>query len=450
MLGRSAARQLLEAVVRRSRAEQTEAVLVYERQGMTRFAGNAIHQNMAEERPILTVRAVHGRQVGTAVTTNLDDASLTRIVAQAEAIARRSPVNAEFPGLPGPAGDPGEAPYSAETLVCDPGTRGALAAVVCRLAREAGLGASGSVQTVGREIAVANSLGVFAYSPWTHARLVVAAIGEDGSGAATENASSVGALDAEGVARRAIAIGQQAQHPIEVPPGEYTVILQPEAVADMIAWLSLIGFGAAPVQQGWSFVAGKRGELVLGENVSLWDDGHDPTGLPLPFDYEGMPRQRLSLIERGVAGDVALDSAYAARMGTRTNGHASPLSDEFELGPIPTNVFMAPGTSSVDEMIRSTERGLLVTRFHYTIVVHPRQAIVTGMTRDGTFLIEHGEVTSPVKNLRYTQSYVEALREVEAIGAETPLAGRPLTIPLFPPRVPALKIGRFTFTGVTQ
>jgi predicted Zn-dependent protease len=101
-------------------------------------------------------------------------------------------------------------------------------------------------------------------------------------------------------------------------------------------------------------------------------------------------------------------------------------------------------------MIRSTEHGLLVTRFHYTIAVHPRQAIVTGMTRDGTFLIEHGEMTSPVKNLRYTQSYSEALRNVEAIGAETPLAGRPLTIPLFPPRVPALKIGRFTFTGATQ
>jgi PmbA protein len=151
------------------------------------------------------------------------------------------------------------------------------------------------------------------------------------------------------------------------------------------------------------------------------------------------------LIERGVAGDIALDSLFAGMMGARTNGHALPAATDVHAGPIPLHVFMQPGEATVDEMIRSTERGLLVTSFHYTRVVHPLYVIITGMTRYGTFLIENGDVTRPVKSLRYTQSYLDALRDVQAIGRETHLCGEGIAA-----RVPALKIGRFTFTGVTE
>jgi predicted Zn-dependent protease len=274
---------------------------------------------------------------------------------------------------------------------------------------------------------------------------MVVANGDDGNGYAEDSALDVAALDMEAVADRAIGIARRAQHPVAVPPDTYTVILQPEAVADMAHFLAVLGFGAQAVQEGRSFVAGKRGQTVLGENVTIWDDGHDPSGLPLPFDFEGVPRQRLSLIERGVAGDIALDSLYAGMMGARTNGHALPAATDFHAGPIPLHVFMQPGEATVDEMIRSTERGLLVTYFHYTRVVHPLYVIITGMTRYGTFLIERGEVTRPVKSLRYTQSYLDALRDVQAIGRETRLSGEGIAA-----RVPALKIGRFTFTGVTE
>ncbi len=188
-------------------------------------------------------------------------------------------------------------------------------------------------------------------------------------------------------------IGRRAQGPIATPPGDYTVILRPEAVADMLAFLARLGFGAMAVDDGRSFVAGQRGQRVLGENVTLWDDGHDPAGLPLPFDYEGTPRGRLALIDGGVAGDIATDAYYAGKLSWPNNGHALPVTADFYAGPIPGNPFMAPGDKTVEEMIASTERGLLITHFHYTRAVHPLRVIVTGMTRDGTFLIERGEVT---------------------------------------------------------
>ncbi len=192
-------------------------------------------------------------------------------------------------------------------------------------------------------------------------------------------------------------------------------------------------------------MAGKRGERVLGANVTLWDDGRDPANLPLPFDVEGTPRRRLTLIEHGVADAIATDSYYGALLGLESSGHA-PLPTRYaRMGPLPTHLFMAPGETTVDEMIRGVARGLLVTHFHYTRAVHPLHVIVTGMTRDGTFLIENGEVTRPVKNLRFTQSYLDALRDVQEIGRETRLVGEYVAS-----RVPALKIGAFRFTGVTQ
>jgi len=435
---------LLEGALRRSPAEQTEVVLTYNRSALTRFADSYIHQNVAEETPSLTVRAVFGKRVGTASTAILDDEGVARVLEQAATIARLAPENEDFPGLPDPAGEPAQAPYSAATVAASPEARAGAAGLICTLAREAGLRASGSVTTTGQEIAVANSRGVFAYTALSSAAIVAVATGEDGSGYAQEQALDLAALDVEAAARRAVNVGRRAQRPAALPPGEYTVILQPEAVADIAMFLSLLGFGGQAVYEGRSFVAGKRGERVLGENVTIWDDGSDPAGQPLPFDFEGLPRQRLSLIERGVAGDIALDSLYAHKLGLPNNGHALPGAAA-SVGPIPINVFIAPGQATVEEMIRSTDRGLLVTHFHYTRVVHPLHVIITGMTRDGTFQIEHGEVTGPVKNLRYTQSYLEALRRVEAIGAATRLAGEGIAV-----RVPALKIGGFAFTGVTE
>lgn len=443
MLGRAGTRAILERVLRLSTAEATEAILVDSRNALTRFADNYVHQNHLDRTPTLTVRAVFGSRAGIASTTRLDEAGLAAVTEQAAAIARRAPENPEFPGLAGAGSEISEAAYSAETMDAAPERRVALAGIACRLAREAGLAASGSVNTVGEEIAVANSQGVFAYTPRSRAGMTIVATGTDGSGYADELSLNLATIDAEAVATRAVETGLRAQRPREVAPGDYTVILQPAAVSDMLSFLSMLGFNGRAVQEGRSFMAGKEGRQVLGENITIRDDGMEPDGLPLPFDYEGEFRRPLSLIEGGVAREIALDRYFGRLLDRPSNGHAMPPGSASS--PLPVNMLMAPGESSVEEMIRSTDRGLLITHFHYTRVVHPLHVIVTGMTRDGTFLIERGEVMGPVKNLRYTQSYLEALRDVQAISRDTQLTGGMIVS-----RVPALKIGRFTFTGVTQ
>jgi predicted Zn-dependent protease len=211
--------------------------------------------------------------------------------------------------------------------------------------------------------------------------------------------------------------------------------------------MAYTGFSAVALQEGRSFMVGRMGQQIVDPRVSIWDDGASPGGLPWPFDFEGVPKQRVDLIESGVARGVVYDSYRAGKEeGKASTGHALPAPNAY--GPLPLNTFFAPGDASVEEMIANTERGLYVTRFHYTRPVEPAQVIVTGMTRDGTFLIKDGELAYPVKNLRFTQSYLEALNRVEMIGSEPRLliglAG------IARDRVPALKLGSFAFTGATE
>jgi PmbA protein len=189
------------------------------------------------------------------------------------------------------------------------------------------------------------------------------------------------------------------------------------------------------------------GTQIVDPRISVWDDGLSPAGIPWPFDFEGVPKKRVDLIQEGVARGVVYDSYRAGKEeGQTSTGHALPAPNGF--GPMPLNVFFAGGDSTLAEMIGSTERGIYITRFHYTRPVEPRRVVITGMTRDGTFLIENGEVAYPVKNLRFTQSYLEALNHVESIGAQPRLLaaawGRGRH------SVPALKLAKFRFTGATE
>jgi len=207
------------------------------------------------------------------------------------------------------------------------------------------------------------------------------------------------------------------------------------------------GFGAVALQEGRSFMNGKIGEQIVDPRVSIRDDGSNPAGIPLPIDFEGVPRQRVDLIKNGIARGVVYDSYRAGKEeGKVSTGHALPAGSA--MGPLPLHTFFEPGEGTVPDMIAGTERGIYITRFHYTRPVEPTQVVITGMTRDGTFLIEDGKIAHPVKNLRFTTSYLEALNHVDMIGDETRLLsglggiGRD--------SVPALKLSKFTFTGATE
>ncbi len=450
MLGESRVRETIEHVLSLSKADQTEVVFIRADEQLTRFANSYIHQNMAKEDIELRVRVVVGKKIGVASTNDLSDVALQRLLDSAMTVASFQQDNPDFISLPEPQPIEGIDGFVERTAACTPERRAQAAKSICLPAREGGLNASGAFATRSFEYAVGNSLGVFAYYPTTLADLRTVIMSDTGSGYAAATSLDVEDMDAEGLGREAMDKAVRSRNPMDIPPGEYEVILEEYAVSELIAYLAYMGFGAQAVQEGRSFMSGRFGEKVTGDKINIWDDGLDPRNLPMPFDFEGVPKQRVDFIRNGVATAAAYDSYTAGKEeGKRSTGHALPAPNTF--GPFPWNMVMEPGEATKEEMLVSTEKGLWVTRIWYVRPVHPLKTIITGMTRDGTFLIENGEFVGPVKNLRFTQSILEALSEVQLVAEETKL-GREAFMENFIGgiRVPALKIGKFAFTSATE
>ena len=447
VLGEERLEEIVDTILGSAKADQTEVVITTEDEYLTRFAANAIHQNVAETDVSIRVRSVLGQRVGLASANDLSQAGLAEVVRNAETAAGLQRENPEFRSLPEPRSFLPVDAYAESTAACSPQRRADGVGSIVRQARASGLTASGSFSTSVDELLVANSLGTRAYHAGTTAHVMSVVMGETGSGYAADVARDVTDVDPDEVGRIAVEKALRSANPEPIEPGAYTVILEEPAVANMLFFLGYMGLGALSVQEGRSFMAGRFGEKVTGDRITIRDDGLDPRGLPLPFDFEGVPRRGVSLIEQGVARDVVYDSFTAGREpGKASTGHALPPPSTF--GPIPIHLFMEGGTSTVEEMIASTDRGIWVTRFHYTNPVHPVKTVLTGMTRDGTFLIENGRVSKPLRNLRFTQSILEAFANVEALGREAKMVrsgfGNVVSF------APAAKIDGFRFTGTTE
>jgi len=446
LIGKQALQQIAEHVLALSSADQTEVLVQSTDEHLTRFANSTIHQNVSERDVAVRVRSVFGKKIGVASGNDLSDEALRKVVQSAETVARFQQDNPEFQSLPAPQPIEEMNVYVQATAECTPETRAKGVAAICALSRENGLQAAGAFTTSVDEIAIANSLGVSAYHCMTSAKAMTVVMGDTGSGYASDTAMDVSALDLEAIGRTAVDKALRSQHPVDAEPGPYTVILEEEAVATMLFTLGRLGLGALSVQEGRSFMNGRFGEQITGKNITIWDDGHDTRGMVLPFDFEGVPKQKVTLIENGVARNVVYDSFTAGREeGKTSTGHSLPAPNT--MGPMSVNLFMAPGKATKEEMLASTERGIWVTRFHYTNPVHPVKTVLTGMTRDGTFLIENGEIARPIKNMRFTQSILEAFANAEMLGAEWKLVR---LFGGFGSCVPAAKINGFTFTGTTE
>src|SRR6266487_2463582 len=437
-------RALLQKVLGYSQADQTEVVYLGTESALTRFANNSIHQNVAESNHELRVRAVAGKRVGVATTNRLDDESLRRVTEQALLIARLQPENPEFHSLPGPQPIVPAPGYSELTARFSPEERAQRVGIIVQLARERGLESAGAFSTNASQVAVANSLGIFAYEPRTDSEChAVVMADEQGSGYTQRIATDATTLDFEAMAREAVDKAQRSRKPVGIALGEYQVVLDTYAVGDMLQNLIFMGLSATAVQEERSFMNGQFGKQLVSPLVTIYDDGHDPAGLPQAFDYEGVPKQRVVMFDRGMASAVVYDSFTAFRERKPDTGHALPAPNPW--GPLPLHTMMVAGDANLEELFKGIDRGIYVTRFHYTNIVHPVKTLFTGMTRDGTFLIEHGELTSPVKNFRFTQSILDALRDVQAIGHE-----RIQCSDYLPVVASALRIGSFHFTGVTR
>ena len=445
MLGKEKLKAIADRVLSFSGADQTEVMIVGGDEHLTRFAANRIHQNVSETDVTVRVRAVFGHKMGVASGNDLSDEALRQVVEAAETVARFQQDNPDFHSLPEAQPAPEIDAYIAATAECSPEQRAQGVATICALSRENGLQAAGAFSTEVQETLLVNSLGIAAYHRGTTANVVTVIMSDDSSGYGAATAADVSTLDPEAVGKVAVDKALQSRHPTGIEPGAYTVILEEAAVADMLSSLGFTGFGALALQEGRSFMTGRLGQPVTGANITIWDDGLDPRGLVLPFDFEGVPKQRVTLIENGIARGAVYDSFTAGReAGKVSTGHSLPAPNT--MGPIPLNLFMAPGTATKAEMLASIERGIWVTRFHYTNTVHPVKTVLTGMTRDGTFLIENGAITRPLKNFRFTQSILEAFGRAELLSSECVLIkGRRGGI-----YVPAAKIHEFQFTGTTE
>ena len=440
MLGRDKVLEIVSKAIGYSKADQTQASVEIGEASLTRFANSIIHQNVSERNAQIAVKAVIGKRLGYCSTNKLDDGAIKATVEKAVEFARHSPENPDFVSLPEPKPikpvtvfDEQTADYSPEDRARD------VAGMVCE-AEKVGAQAAGSLSTGYDEYAIASSLGISAYNPSTVANLTTVMTAETGFGYADRVSQRVGDIHPIDAAVEAATGSVRSKNPEPIEPGEYEVVMLPYAVDEFLGFMSYAGLGALAVQEGRSFLTGKFGEKIMGEKVTIWDDGLDPAGLPRSFDAEGIPKQRVDMIVNGVANAVVYDSYTAKKEGKESTGHAvSPIT---AYGPMPINMFMQPGDSSVEEMIASTKRGILVTRFHYTNIIHPILVLITGMTRDGTFLIEDGKVTRPLKNLRFTDGVIERLSNVELISKET--KRQPYAV------VPAIKVRGFRFTGMTE
>jgi len=446
MLGENKALETLKRVVSMVEADQAEAILVGGSSALTRFANSTIHQNVFEKDNVVYLRVAKGKKIGVATSNLTDDESLKQLAKKAADIAEAQVPNPNFEGFVRSERAPRIEAFHTETLECSPQRRAENVKAVIDAADRFNFLAAGSHSTSATELVFLNSLGTEQYHRYTSVFMNTVVMAPTSSGYADSSCLNVGDLDPGKLGEEATRTCAESQNPRELDEGQYDVVITPYALNSLMNWLSYIGFGADSFQDGSSFMSGNLGESIMGKNVSIWDDGLDPAGVPLPFDFEGVPKRRVNIIEDGIARGVVHNTISARKGKTATTGHALPPDEE--TSALPLNTFFSTGDKTEEEMIASMERGLFVRRFHYVNgLLAPRKALFTGMTRDGTFFVESGKIKYPVKNLRFTHSMLDAFSNVEMITREPKLL---ISDWMGAALLPGLKIKNFNFSGKTE
>ena len=435
--------RIAETIFRLSKADETEVQVDATSDALTRFANNTIHQNVAEQTLSISVRTVFDGRTARATTNKTDADSLRSVVEASSALARSHPRDPGLLPMPGPQKYRKVARYFAATAAISPEERARAITRVIAIAAERDLTAAGIYSTGAMQSAIANSRGLFSSYEETRAEFSITMLREDSSGWAKANAPDGNAIAPETLAERAAQKAAASRLPREIAPGAYTVILEPPAVLDLVGFL-FYDFAGTAVLDRRSCFNKRMGKQVMGKNITLWDNVYHPLQSGAPYDGEGLPRRRVLLIERGVPRNLVYSRDTAKRMKAKPTGHGLALPNEW--GEAPVNLVFDGGKSSVGEMIASTEHGILVTRLWYIREVDPYEKILTGMTRDGTFLVEGGRIASGIRNLRFNQGILEMLSNVELLGPAVRAAGEEA----FEMVVPAMKVRGFHFTEVTK
>jgi predicted Zn-dependent protease len=469
MLTQEQAANIFERIQKHCSADEVEALFYGGKSALTRFANNTIHQNVAEENYVVSVRAAFGGRTARATTNKLDDESLKRVVQAAESLAKVQHPDADLmpmadagEGRTGEAPVPSRAPtralpsrYFEQTAPITPDPRAEAVGRIVAVAQKRKLTSAGIFSTSEAVEGVFNSRGVAQWHAQTSSEISITMLAADSSGWQKANSPNVTLLQPETLAEAAARKAQDSANPREIPPGRYTVILEPAAVLDMAGFMFWDFAGLAVLDQR-SFLTNRVGTKLFGDNINIWDDVAHPLQSNAPFDGEGIARKQIQLVENGVVKRLVYARATAEKMKQSEHrdqvglieptGHGFPLPNE--MGEAPMNiVFGTPREpKTLEQMIASTGRGLLVTRLWYIREVDPYEKILTGMTRDGTFYVENGRIQHGVRNFRFNESLIHMFSSVEEIGVPVRASGEES----FDMVVPAMKVKEFNFTEVTK
>ena len=410
---------------------------------LTRFANNAIHQNVSEHGLTVSLRTVVDGRTARVTTNRIDEDSLRTAIDSCLSLAASQPKDPKLLPLPGKQRYRDVDRFTRATAAVTPEDRARAVRRACDLAIKKGQVAAGIFSTGQSQSAMGNSRGLRAAYRETHAEFSITMQEAPAASWAKANAGDVRQFAAQALAAQASHKAHLAVDAKEHPTGKYTVILEPAAALDLVGFL-FYDFAATALADKRSCLNDRMGKPLFGKNITIADDVYHPLQMGAPFDGEGMPRERVLLVDRGVPKNLVYSRAAAKAARKSPTGHGFALPNEY--GEAPMNLVFTGGDSSLEQMIASTERGLLVTRIWYIREVEPYEKIMTGMTRDGLFLVEKGRVTSAVKNFRFNQSLLEALRNVELLGPAVRATGEEA----FEMVMPAMKIRDFHFTEVTK
>jgi predicted Zn-dependent protease len=458
MLDQSRAQQIFDKIKKFASVPEIEVIFSSTNFSLTRFANNTIHQNVSEINEVASIRVAFDGKTARATTNRFDNESLKRAVESAESIAKvQEPDPDLLPMASAGEGKGTEAPsrWFDQTAAITPAIRAEGVGRIVSVAKKNNLVTAGIFSSAQIADAVMNSNGLSAFHRQTLAEVSITMLAESSSGWQKANSPDVNNVDAVRLAEIAAQKARDSGNPQELAPGKYTVILEPAAVLDLIGFM-FWDFGGLAILDQRSFLNNRIGTKLFGENITIIDDVTHPLQANPPFDGEGVRRSRVALVEKGVVRNLVYargtvekmrQSEFKDKVGEiRATGHGFPLPNE--MGEAPANiVFVTPGgEQTVEQMIAGTERGILITRLWYIREVDPYEKILTGMTRDGTFLVENGKVKRGLRNFRFNQSLIEMLNSVEAMSRAVRSSGEEA----FDMVVPAMKINGFNFTEVTR
>ncbi len=444
MLNKEQCYQIIDFIVATAPNYDVRVLINSDAEGLTRYANSTIHQNVFEDLTTVTITVIQGQKRSEQRTTDYSEEGLRRTVAEAvENLAYLPDGGTQPPASREPQFI--EAEHYSSELAQACGVKGRalqLKEALAILPPE--YQAYGIFTHTDMQLAYGNSLGVKRFVHTNSVRLtVLIADGQGGTGFKALSSRNPGEIDVKEIFAQVLERAKLNVNPVQVEPGAYTVILEPAAVANIMMYLSFTGFSAKSVQARMSFLSGKLGEQVFDERISITDDWHNLHTLPLPFDMEGYPRQKVEIIAQGVARELVYDTLTALADGVNTTGHSVNMPAR---GGIPLNIIMAGGDKSLEAMIAESDDAILITRFHYMNVINPRQAQLTGLTRDGVFHVKDGKIVGAIKNMRFTESILAAFNKVEAISSDRTavpsLIGNTY--------LPAMKLREFHFTGKTE